>query len=103
VAAVGYPGNVTIWYPESVDVGYSQVLTGINLEFDPEAVEESFQPQAPSHKLAAIVVRSLPQGAVAFDAMGRKAVNPRSGVYFVRDVDRGAGDVARTRKVVIQN
>ena len=47
-------------------------------------VEESHKPQATSYKLAATVVRSLPRGAVAFDAMGRRVVNPRPGVYFVR-------------------
>jgi YVTN family beta-propeller protein len=51
---------------------------------------------------AATVVRNLPQGAVAFDAMGRRVVTPRAGIYFVRDEGRGAGDASRTRKVVIQ-
>jgi len=64
-------------------------------------VEESFRQQAPSHKLAATVIRSLPQGAVAFDAMGRRAHDPKPGVYFVRDEGQGT-DVGRTRKVVIQ-
>jgi len=40
---------------------------------------------------------------VVFDAMGRRVVNPRSGVLFVMDEGRGAGDEGRTRKVVIQN
>jgi YVTN family beta-propeller protein len=46
-------------------------------------IEESPKPQASSHKPAATVVRSLPAGAVAFDAMGRRVVEPRPGVYFV--------------------
>jgi len=58
--------------------------------------------QVLGRKLASTVVRGLPQGAVAFDAMGRRVVNPRSGVYFVRNEGRGVGDVSRTRKVVVQ-
>jgi hypothetical protein len=27
----------------------------------------------------------MPQGATTFDAMGRRVVNPRPGVYFVRE------------------
>lgn len=30
------------------------------------------------------VIRSIPAGAVAFDAMGRQVINPKPGVYFVR-------------------
>ena len=40
----------------------------------------SRKPQA--DKLAATVMRGLPPGAVAFDAMGRRVMNPRSGVLF---------------------
>jgi len=48
------------------------------------------------------IVRRLPVGSVAFDAMGRRVVSAKPGVYFVRDEGRGAGDVGRTRKVVVQ-
>jgi len=61
-------------------------------------VEESFKPQAPSRKLAASVIRSLPQGAVAFDAMGRRVADPRSGIFFVREAQT---QVQAVRKVVI--
>jgi hypothetical protein len=40
-------------------------------------------PRATSRKLSATVVRCLPAGAVAFDALGRKVADPRSGIYFV--------------------
>ncbi len=50
----------------------------------------------------ATIARGLPPGAVAFDAMGRRAVNPRSGICFVRDEGRGARDAGRTRKVIIE-
>jgi len=52
---------------------------------------------------AATVVRRLPAGAVAFDASGRQASNPKSGVYFLveRLGARGEG-LGRTRKVIVQ-
>jgi hypothetical protein len=65
-------------------------------------IGDSPTPQVPSRKLAATVVRALPLGAVAFDAMGRRAENLRSGIYFVRDEGLGTGGAGRTRKVVIQ-
>jgi hypothetical protein len=65
-------------------------------------VAGSPKPQAPSRKLAATVVRSLPVGAIAFNAMGRRVVNAKPGVYFVWDEGRGAGVVGRVRKVVVQ-
>jgi YVTN family beta-propeller protein len=48
-------------------------------------IEESFKPQATSSKPAATVVRGLPVGAVAFDAMGRRVTGAKAGVYFVRE------------------
>jgi hypothetical protein len=51
---------------------------------------------------AASVVRVLAPDRVVFDAMGRRVVNPRSGVFFVRDEGRGAGGAGQTRKVVLQ-
>jgi hypothetical protein len=47
-------------------------------------VEESPKPQASSRKLSATVIRNLPVGTVAFDAMGRRVLEPKSGVFFVR-------------------
>jgi hypothetical protein len=44
------------------------------------------------------VIRSLPQGAVAFDAMGRRVLNPQSGIFFVHEAQAQAQAV---RKVVI--
>jgi hypothetical protein len=40
---------------------------------------------------------------VLFDAMGRRVLDPKPGVCFVRDEGRGARDLGRTRKVVIQH
>lgn len=95
VSARGQPGDVTISYPESVDVGYSQTLPDINLEFDPEAVTESFKPQAPSRKLEATILSAASgvkrlESCVVFDAMGRRVLNPKPGVYFVREAQAQA-------------
>jgi hypothetical protein len=62
-------------------------------------VEESFKPMVRGRKLLPTVIRSLPAGAVAFDAMGRRVANPRSGIYFVREAHAQA---QAARKVIIQ-
>jgi hypothetical protein len=87
-----------------VDVGYSQMLPGIDIDFDPSGLAGGLKPQAPSHKLQATVIRSQPQGVVAFDAMGRRVLNPKSGIYFVRDEGQRTkdGPTGGVRKVVIQ-
>jgi hypothetical protein len=72
------------------------------LQYYQSGVEESSGPRVLSHGLRPTVIRSLPQGAVAFDATGRKVMNPRAGVYFLRDKERGAGGAGETRKVILQ-
>jgi hypothetical protein len=52
--------------------------------------EKSHKPQAIGRKLAATVVRSLPQGTVAFDATGRRVLNAKPGVYFLRSTATAA-------------
>jgi len=69
---------------------------------DVVGVEESPKPQVSNRKPAATVVRGLPADAVVFDAMGRRVLSAKPGVYFVRDEGRGAGDVGRMRKVVVR-
>jgi len=64
-------------------------------------VEENPRPQAPSHKLAATVIRSLPRGAVAFDAMGRRVQSPRPGILFVREPSAVGGRPSAVTKVVV--
>jgi len=44
--------------------------------------DEDSRPQAPSRR-PATVIRNLPPGSPAYDAMGRRVLNPKSGVYFV--------------------
>jgi hypothetical protein len=46
--------------------------------------EPNPKPQVTSHKLAATVVCRLPQDGTAYDAMGRRALHPKPGVYFLR-------------------
>jgi hypothetical protein len=58
---------------------------------------EDGQPQASIHESPPTILRRLPAGAVAFDAMGRRVVDPRPGVYFVREAQAQA-----VHKVVIQ-
>jgi hypothetical protein len=75
-------------------------------------VEEGLKPQASSLKHPPTVVRSLPPGAVVFDAMGRRAVKPKSGIYFVREqsaissqhsgAENGARSTVHVRKVILQ-
>jgi hypothetical protein len=47
-------------------------------------VEEGHEPPAACEKPAPTVIRRLPPGAVAFDATGRPALNPKPGIYFLR-------------------
>jgi hypothetical protein len=89
----------------TVDGGYTYVAfgdAGLQIfEYYGSAVEESPAPSALGYKPAATVIRSLPQGAVAFDAMGRKATNLRPGIYFVRQTSSMASDASSVTKVVL--
>jgi len=100
VYARDWSSGECVFYRDSVDVGYSQTVPDINLDFDPPGVEEGQRPTACALRPAATVIRSLPAGAVAFDAMGRRVVDPKPGVFFV--TDDGARSAVRVRKVVIQ-
>jgi len=72
------------------------------LQYYESGVEENSKPQALGRALTATVNRSLPPGAVAFDAMGRRVVNPRPGVLFVRERSAVGGErSAVIRKVVV--
>ncbi len=64
--------------------------------------EENGRLQAPSRKLAASVVRSLPQDATAFDAMGRRALHLKTGIYFVREEPQASSPKPQAvRKVLL--
>ncbi len=47
------------------------------------------------------IIRRLPAGVTAFDAMGRRALNSKPGVYFVPEA-RAQAQAQAVRKVVIQ-
>jgi hypothetical protein len=65
-------------------------------------IEESPGVQMPSRELAATVVRELPAGAVAFDALGRRVSSSKPGVYFVRAQSRASNrEVQAVRKVIV--
>ncbi|MCX6841452.1 MAG: hypothetical protein NTX53_04095 [candidate division WOR-3 bacterium] len=102
VAACGwYASGESLFYPESVDVGYSETLSGIILDFDAQGLQESREPSACKSRPAATVIRGLPAGSVVFDASGRRVVNPKSGIYFVRAASRELSAVG-CQKVIIQ-
>jgi hypothetical protein len=64
--------------------------------------EEDARPRAPSRKLAATVIHSLPRGAAAFDAMGRRVLHPEPGVYFVREEPQASNPKPQSvRKVLL--
>ena len=47
-------------------------------------VEEHPGPQVAGRRLQPTFIGRLPAGAAAFDAMGRRVLNPRPGIYFLR-------------------
>jgi hypothetical protein len=69
---------------------------------DVVGAKESFQPRALSRKLEPTVVRSLPAGTMAYDAMGRRVANSRSGVYFVLEEPQASSHNPQSiRKIVL--
>ena len=67
---------------------------------DMPGIEEG-QPQTSSYKLPPTVLRRLPPGVVTFDATGRRVLNPKSGVYFIRAACDRLSAVG-CQKVIIQ-
>ena len=63
---------------------------------NPAGIADSQEQRAVGRELRPTVCRRLPAGGVAFDAMGRRALNPRPGIYFVR-----AKALARPLKVML--
>jgi len=49
----------------------------------------------------ATTVRRLPAGATVFDAMGRRTLNPKPGIYFVREASGTGRDASSVTKVVL--
>jgi len=71
------------------------------LQYYGAGVQETMNDERATRNVRPTVIRSLPPGAVAFDAMGRRVLNPKSGVYFVRAVG-GKPLAVSCQKVVIQ-
>jgi len=59
-------------------------------------VDEPRQLPLPTFRPASAFTRLLPAGAVVYDAMGRRVVSPKSGVYFIRETQ-----AQTVRKVII--
>ena len=78
-------GIVIAGYTNSPSMDHDVYLLKTDANGSLGVLEQSTKPQAEHRKPAATAVRNLPRGAVAFDAMGRRVVNPRPGVYFVRE------------------
>jgi len=62
----------------------------------PPGIQEDDAMQLAEHKPPATMLRTLPPGAVAFDAMGRRATSRKPGIYFVR-----TAPTALPRKVLL--
>jgi hypothetical protein len=58
------------------------------------------RPQAASPRPQPTVLHRLPAGAIAFDAIGRRVLAPKSGVFFI--AVGGERSALRVRKVVMQ-
>jgi hypothetical protein len=72
------------------------------LQYYGAGIEEDCTPHAADRSSRATIIRSPPAGALVFDAMGRRVVNPRFGIYFVRERLAVGGERSMVRKVVIQ-
>jgi DNA-binding beta-propeller fold protein YncE len=100
VPVTDYPSRSIAWSPRErrVYVAGYYTDTVYVIKDTTLGIAESVKPRALGRGLAATVIRNLPQGAVAFDAMGRRVAAPRTGVFFVREAQAQAQAV---RKVVI--
>jgi hypothetical protein len=63
-------------------------------------VEEAMNDERGTMSARPTVIRSLPPGTVAFDAMGRRVLSSEPGVYFLREAQAQA-QARAIRKVVI--
>jgi subtilisin family serine protease len=66
-------------------------------------IQETTNDERVTRNLPRTVLNSLPAGAVAFDAMGRRVLSPRSGILFVRERSAVGGKPSAVivRKVIV--
>ena len=77
--------------------------SSISVIRDEVGIEEGRQPTAYGSRPSATVMRALPAGVVAFDAMGRRVTSARPGVYFVREeLQASSLKPQAMRKVIIR-
>ncbi len=69
-----------------------------------DALEEGRRgPRVSDRRPMATVIREVPPTCEAYDAMGRRVANPRSGVLFIRERSTGStAPATNVRKVVVQ-
>ncbi len=70
------------------------------LQYYGAGVQETMNDERATRDVRPTVIRSLPAGVVAFDAMGRRVLNPRAGICFVREAQAQAQAQA-VRKVIV--
>jgi len=75
----------------------------IRLEPESLGVAETMNDERGTMNSGATVLRRLPAGAVVFNAIERRAANPKPGVYFVRMKGQRDQGIERSsvRKVVV--
>ena len=92
-----------IQFPLNTQTGYAVGRNGVILKTTDggAAVEETPSAEVRATNAGATVLHSLPTGAVVFDAMGRRAVSPKSGVYFVREQGWRRFEDSKVAKVLL--